>query len=158
MAAVPPWLRGRSVSGIVITGMTAGTDGTLTDATGTGIQTLTTIWEEIDFESNPILEEISSSNASRSNNVLIQENNRVRVSIPMESGLRSGAGANDLANPLGIMAANYDYLKLVFVRGGKTYTFLGLRESYRENLRKGKNVHELTLAMIDPGAANPTFA
>lgn len=158
MAATPPWMRGRDVSVLTITGATEASNGDITDGSTTAIQPLVAIWDEYDFDSDPNQEEISSAGTQRMNHVILQENNSVRISVPMERVVRSGAGANDKVNPLDFLVRSFDLLKVVLTHSGRTVTYYGRRGRYSERIRKGKSTHELSLTMADIGSANPAYS
>src|SRR5262245_19965362 len=158
MVAIPTWLTGRRVTAYVITGQTIGVDGTLTDATGAGVQPLAGLWEEIDFTGSPQHEEISAADSPRQHNVILQEGQRLRMSVIMEYGPHAGAGTNDEPNPLAAIAMAYDIFKVVFSRGGMTWTCYFTRGDYDEAIRKGKCLQTLSGVPCDAGAGTLTYA
>lgn len=158
MAVVPTWLLGQNVSAFVLTGATVGSDGTLTDATGTGINAMAGLWDEISLEYAPQTEEISAADSVRLNNVLIKKGTRFRCTQIMQKAKASGQAADNAINPLTHIAATYDYVKVVFTRASKTWTGYFLLVGYSESPRAGRSTCEITLEMVDTGAANPALS
>ena len=158
MAAIPVWLTGRYVTAYVITGQTVAADGNLADATTTGIQPLAGVWSEIDLTMSPSTEEISASDSTRQHTVIIQEASRIRMSTILQKNLPAGAAANTVANPLAHIASAYDVFKIVFTRGGKTWTAYFTRGEYSEGIRKGRTEGTLSGEPLDPGSTNPLYA
>ena len=156
MAIVPQWLVGKHVTGVVITGQMVAADGTLTDATTTGVQPLTTVVDEITMTSAPRIEEISPMTADKENDVILKRRTTMRVACVMEKA-RAGLGANEKINPLEWMAVTYDYVKMVFVRAGRTWTFIGPIVGYEEPLRVGRNVNVLEVGMAGIDTTNPAI-
>lgn len=156
--AIPVWLLGQHVSAYVLTGATVGSDGTLSDATGTGIQAMAGLWDEISLEYTPQTEEISAADAVRLNNVIIKKGTRIRCTQIMQKAKVSGQASDNAINPLNHIAATYDYVKIVFTRASKTWTGYFLIAGYSEDLRASRSLCSLTLEMIDNGAANPALS
>ena len=157
MADRPTWLIGRNMSTVTITGVTAGTDGTLTDATGTGVQDIVTKFEEITFNSEPITEEISAASSDKAHTVILQEANSATVRCILQTARRTGESTNNQPDALSHLAATYSILKLTFARSGRTYTLYGCRGAYSETIAKGRSTATLTLLPLDPGQTNPTI-
>ena len=158
MADKPTWLTGRNVSSLTITGATASTsDGSITDATGTGAQTILTKFESLSFNSEPVTEEISAASSTRSHTVILQDANSATVRCIMQTARRTGESTNNAANPLALMFANYDILKLAWGKSGETWTLYGTRGPFSEEIVKGKSVQTITLLPLDSGAANPAI-
>lgn len=60
---------------------------------------------------------------------------------------------------LASIAAEYDYVKVIFVRGGKRYTYYGLIQAFQDGITAmGKNVCEMTLQPVDDGTATAPLA
>ena len=156
MAVVPQWLLGKNVSGVVITGQVVAADGTLSDAATSGVQPLTAVVDEITLTNAPRIEEISPMTVDKENDVILKRRTTMRVACVMEKS-RAGLGANDKINPLEWMAITYDYVKLVFVRAGRTWTFIGPIVGYEEPLRVGRNVNVLEIGMAGIDTANPAI-
>ncbi len=157
MSVIPPWLRGRDVTGFIATGATAGSDGTVTDATVAGIQTISGKWDEIELDNQPTTEEISAADSTRLNEVIIQDGTTVRCTQIMQRAKGSGEGTNDVANPFASLCVAYDYIKIVFIRGGKTWTGYFLRKGYNERVVRGKSTATFTGGFVDIGGTNPTY-
>jgi hypothetical protein len=148
MTAIPVWLTtGNGPFTVVLTPQTVSTtDGTLSDGTTVA---LTGVLDDIQFASNPQLEDISPMSTTRSNMVRIKENNSVTMTEIMKS-----AGTNILA----AQAAASDVFKVVITRGAQAYTFYGRRGAFTDHPVNGKSAAQLTLEMVDTGAANPGYA
>lgn len=158
MADTPTWLIGRDITSITLTGATVGTDGTITDGTGTAIQTCLAKFESMSFESNPITEEISASSATRAHTVILQEANTVTITFITQKAKRTGETTNNVTNPGRTLATNYDLIKAVWVSGGQTWTMYGTRGAFSESFQKGRCTNTLTLLPCDPGTANPVIS
>jgi hypothetical protein len=158
MPAIPMWLLGKHVTNYVITGQVVGSDGSLTDATTTGVQPLAGKWDQIKLTSAPSNEEISASDSPRQHTVILQEGTRIQHTAIMEKVKGAGAGTNDKANPLEWLASTYDVLKTVYTRGGRTCTLYFVRGEYDETIVKGKSIHSLNGEPCDPGTTNPAFS
>ena len=157
MAVVPQWLKGTNVSGVVITGQVVAADGTLSDAATTGVQPLTAVVDEITGPTfAPRVEEISAMTVDKENDVIIKKRATLRVQCIMEKS-RAGLGANDKINPLEWIAVTYDYVKLVFVRGGRTWTHIGPVVGYDEQIRAGRSVNILDVGMAGIDTTNPAI-
>lgn len=158
MPVIPTWLLGQNVSAFVVTGVTVGSDGTLADATGTGIQAMSGLWDEVSLEYTPQTEEISAADSVRLNNVIVKKASRLRITQLMQKAKASGQASDNAINPLNHIAATYDFAKTVFTRGSKTWTGYWLVAGYEEGLRAGRSTCSITLEMIDTGAANPALS
>jgi hypothetical protein len=105
--------------------------------------------EEIGLDYGSRLEEINALDRDIDNNVIISRATSVRLREIMQYA--TGSYLADLS-------AAYDYFRVVWIRGGKTYTFDGVLASFSEPVVKGKHVAELVLNQIDLTTANPTYA
>lgn len=158
MADKPTWLTGRNVSALTITGATAGTDGSITDATGTGSQEVLTKFATLVFNSDPSVEEISSSSSTRMHNVILQEANSATLRCIIQTARRTGESTNNVANPLQLMARTYDILKLTFGYAGATWALYGTRGAFSSEFNKGRSEETITLLPIDVGTTNPAVS
>jgi hypothetical protein len=157
MAVIPIPALGKQVTAYSVTGQTVGADGTLTDATTTGVQPVLGTWEEIDITMEPETEEISASDASRQHTVVLKEAMRLRATEILQKQKPAGAGANDKAQAWQWIASAYDVLKMTLTQGGDTYVMYFVRGSYERQTRKGKQLGTFTGMPCDPGAVNPTL-
>ncbi len=147
MSAIPVWLTaGNGPFSCVLTPQTVATDGTLSDGTTVA---LTGVLDDIQFNANPQLEDIRPMSSVRSNMVRIAENNSMTLVEVLKS-----SGTNILA----AQAAASDVFKVVLTRGAQAYTFYGRRGTFSDHPVNGKSTASLTLEMVDPGAANPSYA
>lgn len=73
-----------------------------------------------------------------------------------DSSLVVGEILQKVADPILPAVANAsDYMKVVFTRAGKTYTYLGIIESFSDGITAlGKNAVEITLKPIDLGSSS----
>lgn len=149
MATIPVWLTpSTGTYTVVITPHTVTTAGVLTSV-ASATASLTADVSDLSIELSTRLVEISALTASRENNVQIK--NSCRISI---SEILKNTGSNKLAS----IASLYTYFLVVITRGAQSFSFYGIFEGYSENLGEPPNTGTLTLAMIDPGAVNPTYA
>lgn len=109
---------------------------------------LTGVVDSIDFKSKNILENVSGM-SSRFKNYVVIEN---ESSIILVEILKS-IGRNFLAE----VAYGFRYAKVVLTRGQQTWSFLGVIESYEENIRRGKSIGCLSLKQVDIGEENPIY-
>lgn len=155
MATLPLWVIGSGITSVVMTPQTVNSStGVMADTTP--VQTYSTVWKEIAQRSENELQDISASDQRRKNMVPVATSTHItcsevlqvarRDSQPINAGAGAGFGAGD-------------YFKFAFTRAAKTFTFYGVLESYEERTNgKGEVTGEIALAMVDPGAANPTYA
>lgn len=149
MSVNPNYLRGRDLTAVVLIGQTIGSNGTFTAGTS---YTLTSVVDGYDFNSDPVLENLSAVNATAANNVPSEEDS----SITVREILRKGDTTASPTCLLNAFARLYDYGQLVVTRGGLTKTFMGSRGSFTEGVNsKGKNTANLTLRRVETGASNP---
>lgn len=148
MAQVPVWCLGRHVTVCSITPQSVASDGTLSDGSASS---LVGSIDSVSLTSQPETEEVSAMTTTRANNVIIKN----ATSVTLVEILKS-SGTNILA--AAVTGANGDYFKVILTRGAQTWTFYGLRGAYSEDLQRGKSTASLTLEMVDPNAANPTYA
>jgi hypothetical protein len=68
----------------------------------------------------------------------------------------AGVGSTAWTPILPSAAQTSSYYKVVFTRGGQTYTFIGTKRSFSDGITAfGKNAAELTMAPIDDGTNLP---
>lgn len=147
MASVPVWLIGKHVTACqIFCGVTVAANGTITDGSGT---TIYGHLADVNIESQNELENISEMAQRRQNFVIIESGTTFVLTELLKSN-----GTNILAS------AGYvsDYVKITLTRGGQSFTFYGVIESYSESLVKGSGRGVMRVRMVDSGAANPSYA
>jgi hypothetical protein len=148
MSTIPVWLTGPGGSyAIVVTPQTV-TAGVLADTTP--VATLTGNLDRISISGSKTSENIMAMDSFRRNQVPLD----VGTEITLIEILKK-SGTNLLATA---WMGNSDYFKIGVTRGGQTWTFFGLYESYDEGLEHGKSVGTGRFVMVDPGAGNPGYA
>jgi hypothetical protein len=151
MAAIPIWLVGRNTSVCNIVTQTVGANGALTPAT---TYTLVGLIDEIEVSPSQSSENIVAMIAPRENNVAIE----LGGTITLTEVLVYGTTGNLLAEA---WASGNDYAIVTVTRGGNTWTFTGLMQSYAESITKGKCTGRMTLELVNTGPGpnvNPNFA
>ena len=157
--ALPPWLRGRDVTVFTVTGINEASDGTLTDATGTGVQTVLLKFEEWDLDNTPITEEMSSADMVGQHDMIIQERVEMTVQVIMQRAKGANETTNAKDNPLAFLATTYHVLRFDTTFGAHSWAFTGRRGPFNQSGRKGKSTERLRLTPVNlgPGVANPTY-
>lgn len=153
--SLPLYLRGKHLTSVVLTPVTVGTAGAVTDVTASAA-TLTTVMDSLALELSANLEEISAVNATRQNNVVLDDGHRLSLSI-----LEVNNAADP--SPLAALMFTHDYFKAVYVKGtgasARTITGYFHRENYNDGIQgKGRQIATLTLAPVDLGTASITRA
>jgi hypothetical protein len=150
MPSIPLWLT--AVNGpfaVVLTPQTVNAStGALTDGTPS---TLTSVIAEagVEIDHSPELRDIRGATSLRANNVIVGVSTRITLNLLLKS-----AGTNDVATAI----QSSDYYKCVITRGAQAWTFYGVRAGYTESISRDAGTATLTLEMIDPGQANPSYA
>lgn len=150
MATIPVWLKGKDLTTVTIYPQTVGTAGALTDAS---TKALTTVVDSIQLNMNPTLENINAVNVPRANNVVVEDDGSLTLSIIEVNN------ASD-PDPLGLVIQTADYLKCTFVKGttaGSIQTWTGYfaRGAYSQGVQgKGKQVASLELHLADTGSTS----
>jgi hypothetical protein len=156
LSVVPIWMTGKAVSTVTVQYASAGSDGTLT--LGGSSQSLVGLVDEITYSGSNTVENIAALTSQRDNDVAIEIND----SITLSEILRTGANNCFLAYVWNNAdnTAGSEYIQVVVTRGGNTWTFVGIMQSYNEGLRKGKTVGRLSVQIVDLGSAvaNPAYA
>lgn len=164
--ALPPFMRGRDVYAFTFTGVTEADDGTLTDATGAGIQTVLLKWEEFDWDSTPITSEQSASDMPTQHDMIDQDRNEFSVQVKTQRNKGANEGANAKGNPLIALIFAYDVIKVSFSWGGTSgspvnvWNFTGRRGPFNFAGRKSGPTQRLRLSQVNlgPGVANPAMS
>lgn len=155
MSTTPAWLLGGHLTSVIVTGITVAADGTLTEASGSGIRTITFKVNSVKNSLSQHIEEISSVNSFPDNEVPIGQGS----GIDLELILASAANRNDFAD----LCNGYSYLKCVFLSGAganaKTWTHKGPWKDLDDGIvSKGKNLARVTVGQMGlVGEANPTY-
>lgn len=161
MPNLNPWTVGRHATVINFIGQAVAGDGTLSTGAAVGginaTQSLLTKWEEIDLDSEPESEEISSGDATRQHTVILKEAFRVRVQSILRKARATGEGSTVAANPLGFLFGNFDYILAVCTVGGETFQGYVTRGRFSRQHRKGKNIEVGSFEPCDPNTANPVY-
>lgn len=131
---IPAWLTGSGVTSIVITPLSVAADGTFTAGTS---QSLTGRLDEIVVEQYNTLQNITPIDERLDNEVITGTGTSL---ILVE--ILAKAGGCILAE----VGSTADYVQAGFSRGGKSYAGTFVIKSYRETLRRGKSVGELTVS------------
>ncbi len=150
MANIPLWLRGRDIAeggvfSITLQAVNALT-GVLTPS-GSAVSMIGN-WDDIGIDSTPEVEEISSADATRQNDVILKERTEFTITEILK---RKGTNILAAANVSG------DYFYVALARGGQAWGFYGLRGAYNESIGKGKSTGRWTLTMVDPATLNPVY-
>lgn len=151
MATIPKFLVGRHWTAVVITPVTVGTDGTLTDVTASAV-TLTTLADSLAQSLRGTNEEISATNATRENYEHIIDGHYETFTHL----LRNDASDPD---PVQTLIASYDVFKFAYTYGtggsAKSVTGYGRRADYQMGIQgKGRQLATLVLDPVDAGTAS----
>lgn len=138
---IPAWLTGAGVTNIVITPLTVAADGTFTAGTA---QSLTGRLDEIVVEQASDLQNITPIDERQDNFAIVGSGTSL---ILVEILARSG-GCH-----LASIGNGFDYVQAGFSRGGFGFSGTFVVKGYRETIRRGKSVGELTVAPCGVGAA-----
>lgn len=143
---LPVWFTaGNGPFSVTITPQTEAADGTLTPGT---TKTLTGSIDDVEFDSNPTLENIKPISTRRANYVNIEEDNSFTL-----VEILKGNGENILA----ALASTADVFVIAVTRGAQAFSFTGRRGQYNEGLKNGKSVGRLQVRQVDTGVANPSY-
>jgi hypothetical protein len=151
------WLLGRDVQYIGVAPctvdpasgtVTVGTVVKLLDNTVALASQPPAICEEIEFEYDPVTENIVGVGRQWSNEVITERATRVNVSEIL---------SKTVGTKLADIAAVADYAQVIAQRNGKTWTFIGVVKRYTEPLRRGKLVGRVEFGMADINSPNPTY-
>lgn len=148
MVAFPQWLLGKHLTTVTLFAQSVSTAGVLTDA---ATSAFATVVDSIGLNMSPTVENINAVNVPRANNVVVEDDASLQLSIIQR---------NDTADPdaLGALVAAYDYFKGTFTVGGvtpKTWTGYFSRGQYNTGIQgKGKQTSSLELHIIDTGTSN----
>lgn len=145
MSVVPPWLVGRNVTAISITGETAGSDGTLTP--GSTI-TLTGHLDEITLDQVNDTENIVPLDVRQNNEVITGSGTSMSIVEILSAYGTTG-------NLLATVAESLDLAVFTYTRGGKAFTCTHVIKGYTEGIRRGKSVGTMSLG---PAGVAPTYA
>lgn len=150
MPTIPKFLEGTDLTAVTIYPQTVGTAGALTDAS---TKALTTVVDSIQLNLTPVLENINTVTSPRANNVVIEDDGSLSLSIIEVNN------ASD-PDPLGLVVKTNDYFKCVFTKGtqaGSIQTWTGYfsRGNYSQGVQgKGKQIASLELHLVDTGATD----
>ena len=131
---LPAWLTGAGVTSIVITPLTVNPDGTFTVGTA---QSLTGHLDEIVLEQYNKLENITPLDEREDNEVIIASG----TSLVLIEILAKSSGCF-----LAAVGNATDYVQAGFARGGHTFSGTFVIKGYKETIRRGKSVGELTVS------------
>lgn len=146
MSFTPNFLLGKHLTALSVAGITEAADGTITVLSGTSLLGYV---DGCRFSSDPQLEMIQSLGRIGANYENLLEDSSMTI---VEILRRTQGGVFPV---LPQVAVTYDAAQFTLTRGGKTYTYLGRRSSFRDGVENfGKNTCELTLRPIDIGTGN----
>jgi len=161
MPNLNPWAVGRHATVINFIGQAVAADGTLTTGTAVGginaTQSVLTKWDEIDIDSDPESEEISSADATRQHTVILKEAFRVRVQTILRKARVVGEASTAAVNPLAFLFGNFDYFLAVVTSGGETFQGYVCRGRFSRQHRKGRQIDVGSFEPADPNTANPVY-
>jgi hypothetical protein len=168
MATIPLWLVGRHVTSVTARWQTVSAAGVLGNGTS-AVETLTGVVDQIQYSGERTTEMINSLTSIRENEVTIESDDSVILTEIMRNNDAAAAPQYNILAKLWTNVDSADHILFNFTRGGtglsggpggNSYLMYGVMTSYRESIRKGKNVAQLTIQMIDIGnaTANPTYA
>lgn len=155
MAAIPDVFLGRNTGTLTITPQDVAAGGTLSD-NAAGALSVLAVTTDVRKRSENRTEEISGITSRRENNVIVTTASNYTVSGFLLANDTAVIGTSK--NKVNAIVQAFDYVKLIFSRGGLTETFYALIQSYEETFRKGKTEFTLEITMIDPGVNNPAQA
>jgi hypothetical protein len=164
MANAKQLASGRHLSSCVLTLLSIGTDGTLTEGTTnlTDVFTLTSkssyigFLEDVEFDIEQNVDDGTVIGSPYDNDIPTT----VRWTATLTEPLQYASAGNFLAKAFTNTVSNADsttgtpYAKFAIARAGKTWTLYGLMRSYREMYRKNKLVGVMTLSVIDNTAGS----
>lgn len=145
MTGIPVWILGRHLTTASLTQQLIASDGTFTPGSS---WSLLGQLDEIDVETTNELENITPMDVRQNNYVPVSTESTFTLTEILKSN-----GVNILANA----AVAGDYWYVVLTRGGQSWGFYGVVESYNEGLRRRKTTGRLVLKMLNPGIANPAY-
>jgi hypothetical protein len=157
----PNWLRGSGITTITVTPQVFSGGVLVTPAGPDILQDFFTVVNEIRYEHDVELRNVTPSR-SRQRNMVIMETGG---SFVLEELLRAeAAGLGGKAfNSLAALFHVYDYFKVRFVRAGTGYTFYAVNGGYQEGVGSEKGTGRGTFApagIVEAGltpANNPTY-
>ena len=147
--AMPLWLLGKHLTAVTITPLTEdATTGAVSEGTA---QTLTGQIDFVLLAMDPVTDTIMPVNATRVHTEILMNSD----GLVLGEILTRKNGSTEPILPALVYA--YDLMKVIFTRGGKTWTYYGRRGPYSDGVSSpGKNIVELTLLPINPsGTPNP---
>lgn len=150
MAKIPTWLLGKHATTINIIPQTVAADGTLTAGTSAP---LIGYLDSIEYNLTPETEDIQAMDKRAGNKVIVTDTFGIVLTEILKTNDVGATPTNILAN----LASLGDYFSFVCTRGGRTFTFFGLRGAYKENINRGKSTGALNIDYVDAGVTNPTY-
>lgn len=140
---MPLWLLGKHLTAVTITPCTE--DATTGAVSEGSANTLTGQIDFVRLAIDPVTDTIMPVNATRVHTeILLNSDGLVLGEILTR---KNGVISEPI---LPALAYAYDILKVVFTRGGKTWTYYGRRGPFSDGVSSpGKNICELTLLPID---------
>lgn len=150
MASIPVWMLGKHLTAVTIYPQTIGTAGALTDAS---TKALTAVIDSLSLSISPNLENINAVNVNRANNVVIEDDVSLNLSI---------IEVNNTGDPsvLGTVVLSNDVFRCVFTKGTATgsqatWQTYASRGNYQEGVQgKGKQIATLELHVVDTGSTS----
>lgn len=147
MAGTVSYLLGRHLTSVVVRGQTRAEDGTFATAV---TQTVSSLTSELDFQSDPTLEDIGPVNVTGANNVITTDDSTLNLTVLL---LANGE------NPLASLFYAYDYFLVTWTRGGQAYSYYCTRGAFGDTVNsRGANFQRTTFRRVDIGSANPVYA
>lgn len=156
---VPMWVLGKHLTAITVQPCSRAADGTLTVLTAgsggdSGMVYPTSMKGYIDYvrlSTDPMHDMIQAVDRSVAHYEITLEDYMVTLGEILHQKITGG-----WRPLLPTINGLYDHMKVVFTRGGQSYTFFGKRGSFNDGVQAyGKNTCELTLKSIDVGANLP---
>lgn len=144
---------GRASTGFTMAGCTVSASGVITVGT---VKTWTGQLTEFEVNENNEVENISASTSRNANEMIIETMNTARIGGFLFANDVYSASST---NPIWYIAQTFDYVQMVGVWAGRTFTFYGVFKAYTENISgKGKIAFTAEIGFPDIGSANPLFS
>lgn len=172
MATIPLWLLGRHVTSVTARWQVVSAVGVLGNG-ASAVETLTGVADSIQYNGSRTTEMINSLTSTRENEVVIEADDSFVITEIMrnkdDASYSLTAPQYNILAKLWANADSADYVLFTLTRGGtgvsggpggNSYTFYAVMSAYSEAIRKGKNVAQMTIQVIDIDAtiANPAYA
>jgi len=135
----------RGLSSVTIVPISIDAQGNYTELTG---QSLNCKLAGVEFSLRRILQQAKCIQSAYANYIPVKKTFSMRL---IEYLVRNDTVASP-TNLLNMVYASYSMVKIVIQRAGRTWTFYGTPQGYREALRDGVAAGEMTIAMVALGA------